>query len=306
MCSQRPAVTLMPDVFHGTIVLITGASNGIGLAAAWELARMGAHVLMLCRDPSRGARACADVAEAARGPAPDLLIADMSSQASVRAVAADVCRRFDRIDVLINNAAGIFARREVTGDGIEKTFATNHVGPFLLTNLLLDRMAAGGRIVNVATEVYPSKLDFDNLQGEKSYNFLSAYFRSKLENIIFTVDLAKHLADTSITVNCMSPGPARTGFGDNLTGLAGLLPRLAKPLFPSPERAARTLVYLASSPEVEGASGRFYFRLRERSLKPIAHDRAVAARLWRISAKLAGLPVDARQAQRRLMQRSAS
>jgi NAD(P)-dependent dehydrogenase (short-subunit alcohol dehydrogenase family) len=290
------------DAMRGKIVLITGANSGVGFVTARELARMGACVLMVCRDTGRGARARVEVAKAATGPAPELLLADMSSQSSVRALADDVRRRFAKIDVLINNAGGIFAQRELTADGIEKTFATNHLGPFLLTNLLLDPVCAGtgGRIVNVASESYPSRLDFDNLQGEKRYGFLNAYFRSKLENIIFTFDLAKRLRDTGVTVNCLSPGPTRTRFGDNMTGLPGLFPRLAKRLFPSPEKGARTLIHVASSPAVAGVSGRFFLRQRDRQTKPVTRDAQVAARLWGVSADLVGLPGEPRVARREI------
>src|SRR6266404_172467 len=278
---------------HGKTALITGANSGIGFVTAVELAKMGVRVLMVCRDSERGAHARAAVAKVATGAPPELLLADMSSQKAIRVLADDVRQRFASIDVLINNAGGIFAKREFTVDGIERTFATNHLGPFLLTNLLLDRLSGGtgGRIVNVASESYPSRLDFGNLQGENSYGFLNAYFRSKLENIIFSLDLAQRLQPSGVTVNCMSPGPTSTRFGDNMTGLAGLFPRLAKKLFPSPEKGARTLVYLASSPEIAGVSGRFFLRQRMRSTKPVTHDREVAAQLWRVGAELVGLPV---------------
>jgi retinol dehydrogenase-14 len=280
---------------RGKSVLITGANSGIGFVTAGELARMGARVLMVCRDAERGARALAAVTQVAAWAAPELLLADMSSQQAVRVLADEIRRRFPKIDVLINNAAGIFAERGLTVDGIERTFATNHLGPFLLTNLVIDlvRVGAGGRIVNVSAESPLSKLDFDNLEGEKSYGFLSAYFRSKLENIIFTVDLARRLQGSGVTVNCMSPGPTRTRFGDNMTGLAGLFPKVLKRLFPGPETGARTLIYLAASPEVEGVSGRFFLRQRIRPTKSVMSDVEVAARLWRISAELVGLPVDA-------------
>jgi NAD(P)-dependent dehydrogenase (short-subunit alcohol dehydrogenase family) len=278
---------------RGKIVLITGASSGIGLVTARELARLGAAVVMLCRDRERGADARIIIAKAATASAPELVIADLAAQASVRAAAAEIGRRFERIDVLVNNAGGVFNRREVTGEDIERTFATNHLGPFLLTNLLLDRIASGGRIVNVVFEVYPSRLDFANLQGERQYGFFSAYTRSKLENILFTFELAKRLSDRRISVNCLSPGPARTRFGDNMTGLAGLFPRFAKALFPSAEKAARTVIYVASSPEVEGVTGRFFLHGRIRRTKPVTHDSSVAAQLWRVSAELVGLPPDA-------------
>jgi NAD(P)-dependent dehydrogenase (short-subunit alcohol dehydrogenase family) len=284
---------------HGKTVLITGANSGIGFVTARKLAKMGARVLMVCRDDKRGAHARTEAAQVATGAAPELLVADMSSQQSIRVLAGDVRRRFPKIDVLINNAGGIFAERGFTVDGIERTFATNHLGPFLLTNLVIDLVTAGtgGRIVNVAADGYPSRLDFGNLQGEKSYGFLSAYFRSKLENIIFSFDLARRLGDAGVTVNCMSPGPTSTRFGDNMTGLAGLFPRFLKKLFPSAEKGARTLIYLASSPEMEGISGRFFLWQRARRTKPVTLDAEVAARLWRISAELVHLPVDTQPAE---------
>jgi len=287
------------QVMHGKTVLVTGANSGIGFVTAMELAKKGARILMVCRDATRGTQARSAVAEAASGEAPELLLADMSSQQAIRALADELRRRFSEIDVLINNAGGMFAERAFTVDGIERTFATNHLGPYLLTNLVLDLVRAGsaGRIINVAAEVYPSRLDFDNLQGERSYGFLSAYFRSKLENIIFSLDLARRLKDTGVTVNCMSPGPARTRFGDNMTGLAGLLPRLAKRLMPSPAKGARTLIYLAAAPDVGSISGRFFLHQRARPTKPVTSDPQVAARLWRVSAELVGLPAAAQLAE---------
>ena len=289
----------MSGKLEGKVALVTGANSGIGFATAIELAKMGARILMVCRDTARGTQARAAVAGVATGGAPELLLADMSSQQAIRALADDLRRRFSKIDVLINNAGGMFAERAFTVDGIERTFATNHLGPYLLTNLVMDLVRAGGRarIVNVAADGYPSRLDFDNLQGEKRYGFLSAYFRSKLENIVFSLDLARRLKDSGVTVNCMSPGPARTRFGDNMKGFAGLFPRLLKRLFPSPEKAARTLIYLASSPDVDGVSGQFFLYQRARPTKPVASDPEVAARLWRVSAELVGLPVAAQLAE---------
>lgn len=274
------------------VVLITGASSGIGLVTARQLAKNGAEVVMICRDRDRGHSARMEVADVATGPAPRLLLADLSSQAAIRTVADLVRLRFPRIDVLINNAGACYAGRELTAEGIERTLATNHLGPFLLTNLLLDlvRAAPAGRIVNVASEVYPAKLEFDNLQGERRYGFLNAYFRSKLENILFTFELARRLEGTGVTANCLSPGPVRTGFGMRMGGFPGLVPRLMKllPVFVSPEKGARTSIYVASSPEIAGTSGRFFFRCREEPTKPVTLDAAVASRLWSVSKELCG------------------
>jgi retinol dehydrogenase-14 len=278
----------------GKTVLITGASSGIGFSTAITLAQMGARILLVCRDAKRGADAQTAVADVATEAAPRLLLSDLSSLHDVRALAEVLHRHFPAIDVLINNAAGIFSERGFTGDGFERTFAINHLAPFLFTNLVIDLLKSSGaaRIVNVAAESPLARLDFDNLQGEKRYGFLSAYFRSKLENIIFSNELSRRLEGSGVTVNSMSPGPTRTRFGDNMTGLPALFPFVMKRLFPGPESGARTLVYLASSPDVEGITGQFFFRQRARRTKPVTMDREVAARLWRISAELVGLPAD--------------
>ena len=246
---------------------------------------------MVCRDPERGRSAMNRIAQVATGPAPTLLIADLSSQDATRALADEVRSRFSRIDVLINNAGAIFARRELSVDGIEKTFAVNHLAPFLLTRLLFDlvRAAPAGRVIMVASEIHGGSLDFNNLQGERHYNFLGAYIRSKLENILFTYELARRAKRTGVTVNCLSPGPTATRFGANLDGLPGLFPRVLKRipfLFIAPEKGARTSVYLASSAEVAGISGRFFFKSRETRTKPITYDMAVARHLWEISEEL--------------------
>jgi NAD(P)-dependent dehydrogenase (short-subunit alcohol dehydrogenase family) len=281
----------MKDRMDGNVVLITGANSGIGFATARAIAEAGATVVMICRDAARGAAARDEIAKVATGPTPILLLADLSSQAAIRALAAEVRARFPRIDVLINNAGAIFARRELTVDGIEQTFAVNHLAPFLLTNLLLDQVQAApaGRIVTVSSEIHSGKLDFDNLQGERHYSFFKAYQISKTANILFTYELARRLEGTGITANCLSPGPTRTGFGDNLRGLPRLMPLLMKRipvLFVSPDQGARMPVYLATSPEVAGVSGRFFFKGRERWTKPITYDAEVAAQLWSLSERL--------------------
>jgi retinol dehydrogenase 14 len=269
---------------EGKIVLITGANSGVGLAVARGLATRGAEIVLVCRSAGRGTVAREDVARLATGPPPTLLIA-------IRALSREIHERVSRVDVLINNAGGIFARRELSVDRIEKTWATNHLAPFLLTSLLFDlaRAAPAGRIVTVASESHSGALDFNNLQGDRQYHFFAAYNRSKLANILFTYELARRLGASTVTANCVSPGPTVTRFGDQMRGLPGLFPRLMKRipfLFVSPEQGARTPIYAASAPELAGVSGRFFLRGRERRTRPITHDTGVAARLWTVSEEL--------------------
>ena len=282
---------------HDKIILITGANSGVGFSTARQLAARGAGVVMVCRDPVRGVSARDEIAKIATGPAPLLYIADLSSQDSIRQLACKLERDLSRIDVLINNAGAIFARRETTIDGIEKTFATNHLAPFLLTHLLLDlvKAAPAGRILTVSSESHNSKLDFGNLQGENRYNFFNAYNRSKLCNILFTYELARRLKGTNITANCLSPGPTATTFGNNLKGLPRLFPLLMKRipfLFSSPEKGAFASVYLASSSELEGVTGKFFLGSRARKTRRITYDERVAMKLWAICEKLTGQRVN--------------
>jgi NAD(P)-dependent dehydrogenase (short-subunit alcohol dehydrogenase family) len=275
----------------GKIVLVTGASSGIGLETSRQLAGLGAHVVMVCRDPQRGGAAQQQVADAATGAMPDLLLADLSSQAAIHGLAGEVRERYSRIDVLINNAGAIFGQRELTVDGIERTFATNHLAAFLFTRLLFDLLEAAdaGRVITVASEIHSGSLDFDNLQGEERYNFLRAYNQSKLENILFTFELARRAVNTKVTANALSPGPAATGFGDNLRGWTRLFPLFMKHipyLFASPKRAAQTSVFLASSLDVADVTGRFFMNSREIVSKPISYNMDVARRLWNISEQL--------------------
>jgi NAD(P)-dependent dehydrogenase (short-subunit alcohol dehydrogenase family) len=280
---------------QGKTVLITGANSGVGFAMAEALARRGARLIMVCRDARRGAFAWEALMQASTCAAPVLMLADLSAQAQIRALSTDIHQRFQRIDVLINNAGGVFAKRELSVDGIEKTFATNHLAPFLLTSLLLDLLLAApvGRIVNVTSELHGATTDFlDDLQSERNYNFLRAYKYTKLGNILFTYELARRLAGGRVTVNCFSPGASRTRFGDNMTGLPALFPLVMKRipiLFKSPEYGAQTGVSLACAPEVGGLTGKYFFRGRAVRSEPITYDPEVAARLWEISSRLVGL-----------------
>jgi NAD(P)-dependent dehydrogenase (short-subunit alcohol dehydrogenase family) len=283
-------------------ILITGANSGVGFAAASELAVAGAEIVMVCRNADRAADAQRTLARLATGPAPTVFLADLSSQSEVRRLVEEVRSRYDHIDVLLNNAGGVFAKRELSVDGIEKTFATNHLAPFLLTNLLLDLLerAPAARIVTVATEIYARKLDFDNLQGERKYQFFKAYQHSKLGNVLFAFELARRLKDTRVTSMVVSPGPSKTNFGGKQPGMAGVFIGAMKhmPMFHSAAEGAKTLLYAATDPALAGVTGRFYYKLRELDTKPVTHDAAIAAKLWSISESLCAgdvraLPSDA-------------
>ena len=272
-------------------VLITGANSGVGFATASRLAEAGASIVMICRSSERGDVARQKISRVATGKPPALLLCDLSSQDSIHKLADEIHNRYSRIDVLINNAGGIFDHRQLTDDGIEKTFATNHLAPFLLTNLLLDLVKAGaaGRIVTVSSESHSGSLEFDNLQGERRYNFFGAYNRSKLCNILFTYELARRLQGTNATANCLSPGPTATPFGSDMEGFPALflkaikkIPFLIRPV----EKGAETLIYIASSPELEGTSGRFFLRCHEARSKKITYDIHAASVLWSISERM--------------------
>jgi len=272
----------------GPRILVTGASSGIGLATAEQLAARGDEVIMVSRDQARGAAARQRVADQATGAAPVFLAADLASQASIRALSALLHERFDSIDVLINNAGTASPRRELTVDGIEMTFATNHLAPFLLTHLVFDLLSAApaARVIGTTSESHSRRLDFDNLQGERKYTFFSAYARSKLANILFTYELARRLAGSRITANCFTPGPSATNFGRDAGGAMGLMSGLVRRVGRGAESGARTAVYLATSPEMDEATGLYYFHGKAAHSKPITYDPGVAARLWVISEQL--------------------
>lgn len=273
------------------IALVTGASSGIGLSTSTALAADGYHVVMVCRDRARGQAAEKIVTQAASGPMPSLLLADLSSQSDIRQLSAVIQQQFPRLDVLVNNAGASFSEREFTVDQIERTFAINVLAPFLLTNLLLGALKAAptARVVMVGSEIHSSKLGFDNLQGEERYGFMKAYKASKLANVLLAYELARRLEDTPrVTVNSVSPGPAKTRFGDNMHGLPKWISKAMKgtPMFAPADKAALGPVYLASSPEVQGISGKFYLRTKPQPSKKISYDVAVAQRLWTICEQL--------------------
>ncbi len=276
---------------HGRIVMITGANSGIGKATAMALATMGATVVMVCRDQSKGEVAQAEIVAVSDNQTVDLMKADLSSQKSIHQLAADFRARYPQLHVLINNAGVNLPKRTVTVDGVETQFAVNHLAPFLLTNLLLDviKASAPSRIINLNSVVHTrGKLDFDNLQGEKRYRGFGMYSQTKLANMLFTYELARRLEGTSVTVNALHPGPVRTNLGSDYFWMKPLITVL-RPLTLSPEQGAETSVFLASSPEVESINGKYFVKKKAVPSSKESYDEAAAKRLWQISEELTKL-----------------
>jgi NAD(P)-dependent dehydrogenase (short-subunit alcohol dehydrogenase family) len=274
-----------------TVVVLTGATRGIGRAAAIELARRGAEVALVGREPQR-VKAVAEEATAAGGGAPvHQHVADLSLMADVRMLADEIRDRYKHIDVLANNAGALFASRKETSEGLEQTFALNHLAPFLLTNLLRDRLA-GGRVVSTASDAHRAgHLDLDDLQSEKSYSAMSVYGTSKLCNILFTRELARRAPE--LHANCFHPGVVRTGFAKNDNGIWKVLTTLGAPFFRSPNRGARSLVWLALSDEAAALTREYIQDEKVVAPNAQAQDDTLARGLWERSAQLAGLPADA-------------
>lgn len=276
----------------GKVCLITGATGGIGLETAKALGRLGATVVLVGRDPARTQAAVDAVNQAVAGARVDTILADLSSLQAVRALADTFLSRYSRLDVLLNNAGLIIDQRQVTVDGLEATLATNHLAPFLLTHLLLDTLKASGpaRVINVSSDVHRiGKLDFTDLQSERRYDGFRVYATSKLANLLFTHALAKRLEGTPVTTNAVHPGVVRSGFGHNTQGYFRWIVKLGGPFFLSAAGGARTSIYLASSPEVDGVSGKYFIRCRKRKPSAAARDDALAEQLWRESARLTGV-----------------
>ena len=288
---------------NGKVVVITGATSGIGLVAAEKLAAMGARIVQIARSRDRAEAAVKRLREAGPGAAHSVYYADLSRLSEMKRVAAEIAAAEPRIDVLINNAGAMFGSRQLTEDGLERTFALNHVSYFVLTHGLKERLLASSpsRILNTASDAHESAtLELDDLQSEKAYrgNFLETmryggpgfkvYGRSKLCNILFTRELARRLAGTQVTANSLHPGFVATRFGDETGGLISFGIRVAKHFALSPEQGAETLVYLASSPEVAGVTGQYFHKCAIATPSREAQDDAKAQRLWVETAKLAG------------------
>ena len=276
----------------GKTVLITGATSGIGKATALGLAILGADLAITGRNPGR-TEAVAGEIRAAGGGVVETFVGDLSSQSELRALAAAVLTRLERIDALVNNAGGYWNTRHVTPDGLELTFALNHLAPFLLTNLLLDRLKRSrpARVVTVSSNAQAmGRIDFDDLQGERSYSGATAYDQSKLANLMFTYELARLLKGSGVTANALHPGVVRTSFGSDDPGRTQrVLVPFIKPFMKSPAQGAATSIHLASSPGLSECSGQFYANSKRRKSSERSYDEADAARLWEVSAELAGL-----------------
>jgi NAD(P)-dependent dehydrogenase (short-subunit alcohol dehydrogenase family) len=272
----------------GKICLVTGANAGIGRATALGLAQMGATVIMVCRSRERGETVQREIRAESGNSQVDLLLADLSAQADIRRLAADINANYSALHVLINNAAIIPQQRRETADHLEMQFAVNHLAYFLLTNLLLDKLKASApaRIVNVASQVHASGvIDFDDLQARRHYHASQVYSNTKLANVLFTYELARRLQGSGVTVNCLHPGVVATNLLNDYMGV----PHGRRDRGIDTSKGAQTSLYLATSPELAGVSGRYYVNQEERRSTAVAYDETLARRLWQVSAELTGL-----------------
>ncbi len=278
----------------GKTVLVTGGTGGIGKATAIGLAQLGARVGIVGRDATRAEAAAVDIRAMSGNEAVDVFTADMSSQAEVRRLAAEVLVAYPFLDVLVNNVGGFWAHRHVTADGLEHTFALNHLAPFLLTNLLLERLkvSAPARVVTVSSGAQAmGRIDFDDLQGARSFSGQRAYNQSKLANVMFTYELARRLSGSGVTANVLHPGVTNTGFGaEDQARFFAMMSGLARRFMRSPAKGAATPIYLAASPDVTGVSGRYFANCKAKDSNKISYDTQAAARLWQVSSDLVGLP----------------
>lgn len=278
---------------EGKTILITGGTDGIGLVTAENLARQGARLTILARNPQKSADTVEQIKNATGNPNVDYLVADLSVQSQVRRATAEFRARHDRLDVLLNNAGAVFVRRQLSADGLEMTFALNHMAYFILTLELLDlvKAAAPARIVNVSSMAHQGAvLNFDDLQSERLYRSWDVYSRSKLANLYFTFELARRLQGTGVTVNALHPGFVSTNFGRSNGGIFRPLFWLSQRVAISPEEGAQTSIHLASSPAVEGITGKYFVRSKVAASSRASQDADAARRLWQISEQLAGMP----------------
>ncbi|UCD01416.1 MAG: SDR family oxidoreductase [Promethearchaeota archaeon] len=273
------------------ICIVTGANSGIGKATALGLAQLGAHIIILCRDKSRGEEAQSEIINESGNESIDLMLADLSSQQSIRQFVLEYQKKYNKLHILINNAGVNLSKRYKTVDGVERVFAINTLAPFLLSNLLLKilKNSKPARIINVASSVQSKSINFDQLQSKKYFRSWKAYSRSKAALVLITYEFARRLNGTGITVNCLHPGFTKTNITRNYKGIIKFFTKIIFRFAQSPEKGAETSVYLASSPEVEGISGKFFINKKEAKSKDITHDTYVAKKLWDVCANLTNL-----------------
>ncbi|MFW9867343.1 MAG: SDR family oxidoreductase [Candidatus Thorarchaeota archaeon] len=281
----------LSKIMKGKICMITGANSGIGKATTIGLAEMGATIIMVCRNKNRGERAQNEIKSITNNDSVDLMLADLSSQKSIRKFVSDFKEKYTNLHVLINNAGVNLSKCKLTEEGIESTFAINYLAPFLLSNLLLETLEASkpARIVNVASSIQNKSIEFDNINGEKHYRQLNAYGMSKLAVVLFTYEFARRIKGRGVTVNCLHPGYVKTNMIRNFR-------KFVKYFFPfvglfmiSPEKGARTSIYLASSPEVAGVSGKYFKKKKEAKSVKASYNEELAKKLWTLSIELTDL-----------------
>jgi NAD(P)-dependent dehydrogenase (short-subunit alcohol dehydrogenase family) len=280
---------------QGKVCLVTGATLGIGKVTAQALADKGATVVIVGRNPQKTADTVAEIKAATENPQVMAIVADLSSQAEVRRVASEFLAQHSQLHVLVNNAGAAFTSRHTTVDGLEMTFALDHLAYFLLTTLLLPTLKASApaRIVNVASDAHRgAKINFADLQSERRYTTFGAYGQAKLANIMFTYELARQLRGTGVTANTLHPGFVASGFAkNNGAALKFIMSTVVRPMQISVEKGAQTSIYLASSPEVEGVTGQYFDKSKPVKSNPASYNEADQQRLWEISEQLVGLPV---------------
>ncbi len=294
VAKEEQDVTQTTADLTGKVCMITGATSGIGKAAAIALARLGPSLVLVARDRARGERTLEEIVQKTGNRQVELMLADFSSQQEIRQLARNFLAKERPLHILFNNAGVVMLRREETVDGIETTFAVNHLGYFLLTRLLLERIQASApsRIVSTASDAYGyagGRLDFEDLQSQKRYSTMNVYGKSKLANILFTQELARGLEGTGVTANCFHPGLVGSNFGRNNGPLASIGMLLIRPFIRSIRKGAETGVHLCASPAVEGVTGGYFFNKGERRLKAYARNDEDARRLWNISERMTGL-----------------
>jgi retinol dehydrogenase 12 len=282
-------MTIQNDHMKNKVCMVTGATSGIGLETAKALAQQSATVVIVGRNPQKGSSTATRLQKESGNSSIEFLLADLSIQAQIQQLAQQFNRRYSRLDVLVNNAGAIFLKRQISADGIEMTFAVNHLNYFLLTHLLLETLknSAPSRIVNVSSDMQKNaQINFDDIEQERKYSSFGAYSQSKLAIIMFTYELARRLEGTQVTANAVHPGFAATNIGRNNGWIGKIAVPLLKLVAMSPRKAAQTSIHTASSPEVENITGKYFMRKKPVLSNPISYDEAATQRLWEISTKM--------------------